>query len=156
MTQVTISKGFEWFRYQLGPLDYANLPARFNDGIKSYYWTCGSTLRMAAVNQPIQITSQNATGNVLLTLTPQPITQTATISLNNFNCDNPQAVTLQCYDATGRAMDILAVTKADSTEYGTLLYLEKTNLTYDGLLLVKVMYQGYTLGTIKALTLKNK
>ena len=112
MTQVTISKGFEWFRYQLGPLDYANLPARLNDGIKSYYWTCGSTLRMAAVNQPIQITSQNATGNVLLTLTPQPITQTATISLNNFNCDNPQAVTLQCYDATGRAMDILAVTKA--------------------------------------------
>jgi hypothetical protein len=80
---------------------------------------------MAAVNQPIQIISQNATGNVLLTLTPQPITQTATISLNNFNCDNPQAVTLQCYDATGRAMDILAVTKADSTEYGTLLYLEK-------------------------------
>ena len=81
--------------------------------------------------------------------------QPATISLNNFNCDNPQAVTLQCYDATGRAMDILAVTKADSTEYGSLLYLEKTNHTYDGLLLVKVMYQGYTLGTFKALTLKN-
>ncbi|MBL7925279.1 MAG: hypothetical protein JNK61_00085 [Bacteroidia bacterium] len=82
--------------------------------------------------------------------------QPATISLNNFNCDNPQAVTLQCYDATGRAMDILAVTKADSTEYGTILNLKKTNLTYNGLLLVKVMYQGYTLGTIKALTLKNK
>ncbi|MBL7925420.1 MAG: hypothetical protein JNK61_00795 [Bacteroidia bacterium] len=82
--------------------------------------------------------------------------QPATISLNNFNCDNPQAVTLQCYNATGRAMDILAITKANSTQYGTLLYLEKTNLTYDGLLLVKVIYQGYTLGTIKALTLKNK
>jgi len=53
-------------------------------------------------------------------------------------------------------MDILAVTKADSTEYGSLLYLEKTNHTYDGLLLVKVMYQGYPLGTIKVLTLKNK
>ncbi|MBL7925884.1 MAG: hypothetical protein JNK61_03160 [Bacteroidia bacterium] len=82
--------------------------------------------------------------------------QPATLNLNNFNCDNPQAVTLQCYDATGRAMDILAVTKADSTEYGTLLYIEKTNLTYDGLLLVKVMYQGFTLGTIGVLTLKNK
>jgi len=27
---------------------------------------------------------------------------------------------------------------------------------YDGLLLVKVMYQGFTLGTNKVLTLKNK
>jgi len=152
----TIMQGFEWFKYQIGPLDFDSLPARHNDKTKSMYWACASTQRLHSQTPvPVALNFQT-THNVLLRITPKPVTDIATLYIDNFTCDNPQAVTLQCYDAIGKPLNnVLVINHADATEFGIQLQLVK-KIDYSGLLFIKVNYNQTCLGTLKTISISNK
>jgi hypothetical protein len=149
--------GFEWFRYQIGPLDYDSLAIRANDKIKAWHWVCGSTERINS-NQLLNPLSLNSNvTSVVLSLNPQPIVTNSTLYIKNFSCDNPYDITLQCYDAMGKLItDGLQIVNVETTEFGIQLQLNKMDATSTGLLLIKVNYNNTCVGTVKALTVKNK
>lgn len=159
MTQATHIPGFEWFRYEIGPLEFSTLSTRVIDKIKSYHWTCGNTTRMAYSNtsNTISRTPIQYSEVMSLSIAPQPLLSLGTLSLSNFYAENPAAIILQCYDAMGNLLpDLMQISGYETTTLGVQLYLSKKETNYTGLLLIKVKYNDSSIGNVKVLTIKNQ
>ena len=152
-----IIKGFEWFRYQIGPLDYSTLGARANDKIKIYHWTCGSTLRLSQpATHVTTLTNTHANAMVELSVTPQPLQSNGQLILKNFNCDDIDNITFNFYNSNGQQLDnAIVVKQIVQSEFAIVAAIEN-KANYEGLVLIQATYQNQVIASAKSLIIKNQ
>jgi hypothetical protein len=152
-----ITKGFEWFRYQIGPLDYSTLGARANDKIKIYHWTCGSTLRLSQpATHVATLTNTNANAMVELSVTPQPLQSNGQLILKNFNCDDIDNIRFNFYNSNGQQLDNAIVVKQIVQSAFAIVAAIANKANYEGLVLIQATHQNQVIASAKSLIIKNQ
>jgi hypothetical protein len=153
MQQTTaIIKGFEWFRYEIGPLEFASIATRPNDAIHPFYNTCHLPNRLC-YTMPVSFTNGNTyTAVVKLSIAPQPLQKFGNVYVSNVAAS--QNISLQFIDQLGQDIThyFMIVDKAD-TDSDAIVYFEMiTQLS--GMVLFKVYVDGKCVGNIKCVTIK--
>jgi hypothetical protein len=97
-----IYHGFEWFRYQIGPLEIAQLPSRLAYARKAQYNCIANPMRIST-SYTLGSNSTNLNSDLKLEITPQPLVNKGTLQINQL-FENPALLTLQCYDAMGSSI----------------------------------------------------
>jgi hypothetical protein len=143
--------GFEWFRYQIGPLEFAQLSARINDKIKSTYNPCVSVLRTINNATHIAVTSkvtyqERAIINVVVT------GSSITLTVKNHDFQNTDAISVACYDALGRGISNTLTVQEVIVGNTTSINLQRNGLS--GLLFFKVYEDSVCIGATKVLIFK--
>jgi hypothetical protein len=143
-----ITKGFEWFRYLIGPLDYDSLSTRLDDGIKAVA-DCELTFR-----------NGHYTSNTLETITKgKSIAGSITAVVSNtqieltikgYEAQPPHTLRIECYDVTGRLLPQFVITDVQVDE-STHVNLQRNG--NNGLLFFKVYEGSVCLGVTKVLIL---
>ena len=79
---INLRQGFEWFRFEIGVLDFANLSSRPNDSKHHFYIECSSPFK-----QSLQIELSNKTAKqanqIKIKVSPQPTVNLAIITISN-------------------------------------------------------------------------
>jgi hypothetical protein len=76
-----IYHGFEWFRYQIGPLEIAQLPSRLAYARKAQYNCIANPMRIST-SYTLGSNSTNLNSDLKLEITPQPLVNKGTLQIN--------------------------------------------------------------------------
>jgi hypothetical protein len=149
---INLFQGFEWFRYEIGPLEFASIATRPNDAIHPFYNTCHLPNRLS-YTMPVSFTNGNThNAEVQLSIAPQPLQKFGNVYVSNVAAS--QNISLQFIDQLGQDIThyFMIVDKAD-TDSDAIVYFEMiTQLS--GMVLCKVYVDGKCVGNIKCVTIK--
>ena len=151
MSPTTLSKGFEWFRYEIGPMDVASITTRPADAVHPFYNPCYLPNRLS--NQTIiPVTTGNTFYAASVTITPQPLIKNGTLHIaTNLPL---QRANLQFTNAIGQNVSQhFKIIDTEVSNHNSTIYFEITT-PISGVYWCKIMIDGQCVGNVKCVTLK--
>ena len=141
---VDIWQGFEWFRYEIGPLEYASISTRLTDRVHWYHNKCAVALPYPPAARLSTTKDNNA---MTVSIYPNPSSGDATLLVDNVVKDLSR-LEIIFYDITGREVNVLMPESYSETSEGIAVNLKRT-ANYKGLLLGRITYNGNVTGQVK-------